>query len=179
MHQHEVFFPVLEERDDTVDLCDGRPRGGDDHRQRAGDRLLQQWPVGERTTRDLEDVEAILNDAVDRFLVEGCANRDEAVGPDGGDQFAGVLPGEAGLLEALDVLDVLAALVIRVDEGIQCAVLHLEREGEVEIARNRREFLDQLDAVFSVAHVVVGHFKDKKPLGDAGLTGPLGGIRFL
>ena len=52
------------------------------------------------------------------------------------------------------------------DEGIQIAVLQLEREAEGEFATDGAESAHHREAMLHVAHVVVGHFEDEQVVRD-------------
>jgi len=128
---------------------------------------LQQGPVCEGAAGDLEGVDAVVLDAVHGGLVEGRAYGDEVLGLHLGHQGAEGLVGQARLLEALDVLDVVAAAGGGVDEGVQVPVLELEGEVEVvfEAGAGLADGSDGGEAMGQVAHVVVGHFEDHQGLG--------------
>jgi hypothetical protein len=120
--------------------------------------------VGEGAARDLQDVEAVLDDAVDGSLVERRAHGEEALRLDFRDEAPRLVAVEPRFRKSLDVLDVHPVLEGGMDEGVEFAKLQLEGEGEVEFARQRAELADDPQAVLDIAHVVVGEFEDEQGL---------------
>ena len=166
-HQREILVAMAHEGDDVVHVGEADAGGGADDRQvGAGDRL-EQRPVGEGAAGDLEDVEPVLDDALDRRLVEGRAHGEEARRLDRRDELARRVAIQPRLGEALDVLDVGAALEGRVDERVELAELEFEGKRKLEVARERPEGLDDAQPVREVAHVVVGELEDEERLGEA------------
>ncbi len=123
---------------------------------------LQQWPVGKRTTGDLDDVELLRLDDIDRWLVERGRHGKETIGAHLGHQAVEILPAQARFGETLDVLDIVTPPSCRVNEGIQVAVLQLECEMKRECPANLAEGADHGHAVFDITHVIVSHFQHEE-----------------
>ena len=165
-HQREIALAVAHEGHDVIDVEQLDPGGRADDGQIGPPDRLDQRPVGERAARDLQDVEAVRDDAIDGGLVEGRAHGVQPVLLDPRDQAARLRAVQAGFGEPLDVLDVGPALEIRVDEGVELAELELDREGEIVAAGQGCEFVDDAEPMLDVAHVVVGELEDEQALRD-------------
>jgi hypothetical protein len=165
-HQREILVAMAQEGHDIVHVgAFDASRRADDRQIDRGD-LFQQRPVREGAAGDFENVEAILDDPVDRSLVERRAHREKAFRLDGGHEAARRVAVQPRLGEALDVFYVGPILEGRMDEGVELAKLQFEGEVEIELPRQRAELGDNAQAMVDVAHVIIGEFEDEQRLGN-------------
>src|SRR5450432_2358307 len=75
-------FAVAVEAHHTVDVLERLSRGGQDHGPRGRCYLLGQRPVGQAAARDLQVLEAMLDDLVDGSLIPWGADGYESMGDD-------------------------------------------------------------------------------------------------
>ena len=165
-HQREILVAMAQEGHDIVHVgAFDAGRRTDDRQIDRGD-LFQQRPIREGAAGDFENVEAILDDPVDRSLVERRAHREKTFRLDGGHEASRRVAVEARLGEALDVFYVGPILEGRMDEGVELAKLQLEGEVEIELPRQRAKLGDDAQAMVDVAHVIIGELEDEQRLGN-------------
>ena len=163
--------PVVEEAHDLVDVVDRLSGGGADHGLARGGDGLEKGPVEGAAARHLHDVHLVLEEKLDRRLIEGSDHGEQPGVTGGGDQPAEIAGREPGRQEAGDVLDVGPVQVVRMDEGVEIAVLQLHRGLYPKAPGDAAHLGDDAQPMLHVALVVVRDLEDeekvRKGLGHA------------
>jgi hypothetical protein len=162
VHEREIAGAMVEEADEIVDLLLGQTAGRGDDRQAACCDGLEQRPVARRAARDLDDVEAHRDDAIDRGLVEGGAHRQQLVAADRRQQLAELIPRQPCREEARHVLVRAGAAVIAMDEMVEVAELKLDRSADSVPADDLGAAVDDRRAVRDAALVVVSQVQHER-----------------
>ena len=133
-----------------------------DHRLLDGSDPLDQDPVVEIGTRQLDDVDAEFVAQRDRFFVERRRHRNAAGLAYGAHQAGVVCFFEAGIERLLDVADIVTLAEILVNEGIHIAQLDLDGGTHVVEADDAREVGDDAQAALEPPPMVIGKFENEE-----------------
>ena len=165
MHDRERLVAVLVKTDNAIDVVEGFTRGRNDERQlRRGD-FLGERPIREVAARDFEVIVTVLDDFIHGDVIPRRAHRKETVFDDGVFNAAVIVPTERGLGKPFHEFQIRAGAEIGVNEVRQVPVLELHREAEGKARTGLAQLAHDPDPMGDIAHVVVGHLKNKQRLG--------------
>ena len=153
---------MVEEAHEIVDLLHGQSTGREDDGLVTVGYLLDQRPVGRRAAPDLHHLDAEVDDHVHRRLVEGRADRDEAVLPRLLDQAAELVLRQPRRLEAPDVLVAAGLAVGGMNHGLELPELEFDGGPDALGLCNPCQLLDDSPAVLDPPLMIVGHLEDEE-----------------
>src|SRR5208283_5402608 len=162
MHDCEVLFPVLEKADYLIDILQCDTRCGGDDRFPGLDDPFKKGPVSKRTACHLDNIEVVFFDQIDGFFVERSTDGHKTLCLHFIPEHFILIIAQAGFGEALYILEIQPAFVVRMYECIEPAVLQLESEVERKFLRYLAELPDYLEAMLRQSHVVIRHLKHEQ-----------------
>ena len=153
---------IAEEGNDIVEVFEGGAAGGDDHGFFSFCDFFDEDPVVHVGAGDFDDGNAEVGAKIDGSLVEGCGGGEEAGLADRLYEGCIVVVAQPGVECLFDVAKILAINEVFMDEGVHVAELQLDGRPDIIKSNHLGERIDDFEAAFEAAEVIIGHFQHKQ-----------------
>lgn len=161
MIEGEGNVAVLKKGDQIVNVLQGGTAGGSDDRFASLGDLLDQEPIVQVGTGQLDDLHAQRHAQIHGTFIERSGAGQHARFANGRNQSGVIVRGQRGLQGLFDVTDVRTLAIIRMDQCVHIAQLDFDGGADVVEPDDLAELVHNRQTSLQLAQMVVGHLQHK------------------